>query len=294
MRSPFSVITPIRRKQADTVVALATYRGDCAEWLSQAITSILTQTFTDFILVVVIDGPIESGLQSIIDSASHKDERVAVIYSPVNEGLAASMNKAIDFVALLNPVFFFRMDADDIALPTRLEKQVNYLKTHKNVGVLGTNLVEVNEQGQHVGRRSMPSSHKKIVNILPRRCSLNHPTVAIRYELLIQRFRYDDSLQNTQDYFLWIEMAANGIVFRNLQEPLLEFRRVNDFFKRRGLSKSLNEFKARFFAMKMLRRFTITNLTYASLVLILRLMPSKVIKLAYKLDRKILEKLFKN
>lgn len=294
MRFPYSVITPIRRARADAIVALSTYNGDRADWLSQAVNSILTQTFEDFVLVIVIDGPVENSLQAIIDEASKRDERVAVIYSPSNQGLAASMNKAIEFVASLNPAFFFRMDADDISLPTRLEKQVNYLKTHKNVGVLGTSLIEVNEKGNKVGRRAMPSSHKKIVSILPRRCSLNHPTVAIRYELLLRGFRYDNELKNTQDYFLWIEMAANGIVFRNLQEPLLEFRRVNDFFKRRGLSKSLNEFKARFFAMKMLRRFTVTNLVYALLVLVLRMMPARVIKLAYKLDRKILEKLFKN
>ena len=71
-------------------------------------------------------------------------------------------------------------------------------------------------------------------------------------------------------------------------------RRVNDFYKRRGLTKSLNEFKARFIAMRKLHRYSVFNTVYALAVLGLRLMPARVVKWAYKFDRILLEKIVKH
>jgi hypothetical protein len=75
-----------------------------------------------------------------------------------------------------------------------------------------------------------------------------------------------------------------------LSDKLLKFRRVNDFYKRRGISKSLNEFRARFYAMKVLKKYSFGNIVYAFAVLGLRVMPGRVIKIAYKLDRYLLNK----
>lgn len=165
---------------------------------------------------------------------------------------------------------------------------------HQHVAVLGSGLTEVNEDGNKVGARVMPASHKQIIKMLPRRCTLNHPTVAIRYQVFEKGFRYDAHLKNTQDYFLWIELAKEGFVFRNLKDKLLDFRRVNDFYKRRGLSKSINEFKARFFAMWALKKMSPLNMVYALAVLLLRMMPPQMVKLAYKLDRLLLEKFLRH
>jgi len=107
-------------------------------------------------------------------------------------------------------------------------------------------------------------------------------------------FTYDARLMNTQDYFLWVTLASNGFIFRNLKDRLLKFRRVNNFYKRRGLSKSINEFRARVFAMVKLRQLNAYNLFYACSVLLLRLMPGKIVKLAYKLDRQLLDRFGKH
>jgi hypothetical protein len=123
---------------------------------------------------------------------------------------------------------------------------------------------------------------------------MNHPTVVFRYSVFEQGFKYRENLLNTQDYFLWIELSAAGFQFANLSEKLLRFRRVNDFYKRRGLQKTINEFKARMFAMRALNKFSISNLLYAISVLTLRLMPPIIVKFAYKLDRLFLEKYIKH
>lgn len=276
------------------IVAMAVYHQDCSEWVNQAIESIRQQIYRDFLFVVVIDGPVSPSLQASIMNHAQDDNRIVVVEGAVNRGLAACMNFAIDWSLSLKPKYFFRMDADDISVPNRLEKQISYLEKHAHVSVLGTGLEEINEQNEKVGARVMPLTNRQITRLLPRRCTINHPTVCIRCKVFIDGYRYDDSLRNTQDYFLWIELASRGYIFCNLKDKLLNFRRVNDFYKRRGLTKSFNEFRARLRAMRLLKRVTAYNLLYACLVLGLRMMPSAVVKMAYKLDRHLLEKFIKH
>ncbi|MBU3022097.1 glycosyltransferase [Aestuariibacter sp. A3R04] len=269
---------------------MSVYHNDVPQWLVQAVNSISRQTYGHFVFLIVIDGEVSKHISDILFELANRDERVFLARNTYNAGLAASMNFAIEWGLDKKFQYFFRMDADDISVNERLEKQIEYLSTHHRVSVLGTALTEINETGDKVGARVMPAFHKQILKVLPRRCSLNHPTVAFRYEIFMKGFRYDDSLMNTQDYFLWIKLAKEGVVFGNLKDRLLDFRRVNDFYKRRGLSKSLNEFRARLYAMRALKKMTLWNLLYACGVLVMRLMPAKLVKLAYKLDRKILER----
>lgn len=281
-------------QQVETIVAMAVYAGDNPLWIEEAINSILGQTYRTFLYFIVVDGDVSEAIMHSIDIARKSDERIVVLTNDNNIGLASSMNRAIALGMEYKAQYFVRMDADDISEQHRLQRQICYLKKHQSVHVLGSALTEINEQGVKVGARVMPASHKQIVRILPRRCSLNHPTVVIRYSVFHDGHRYQDSLKNTQDYFLWISLAAEGYIFRNLKDKLLRFRRVNDFYKRRGFSKSINEFKARLLAMTKLKQFSIFNIVYASSVLLLRLLPSWVVKLAYKLDRHLLERFGKH
>lgn len=273
---------------------MAVYHADNVAWLDEAISSVMTQDFHDFLFVIVIDGSVPIAILDTVLNAAKKDNRIVVAQNSMNSGLASSMNSAAEFGLTLEPQFFVRMDADDISEPNRLSRQICYMRKHSYIAVLGTGLTEVNENGDKVGARVMPASHKQIARILPRRCALNHPTVVIRYNVFRDGHRYDSSLMNTQDYFFWIKLASEGYVFRNLKDRLLKFRRVNNFYKRRGLSKSLNEFRARLYAIIKLKQFSLYNVAYAFGVLALRLMPGKLVKLAYKLDRHLLERFGKH
>lgn len=276
----------------ESVVAMAVYSEDRIEWLTEAVDSILAQDYTDFLFIIVIDGPISEEMKRYLMQVSQQHEQLLLAQSVANVGLSTCMNYVIDFVleTLKSVKFFFRMDSDDISIQHRLSRQVDYLQDNPSVSILGSSLVEVNEKGHIVGKRLLPRDHADIMHSLPRRCAMNHPTVVIRMSVFAAGFRYRSQLMNTQDYVLWIELCASGFIFANLPDILLKFRRVNDFYKRRGLSKSVNEFNARFFAMRKLNRFTLFNATYAVSVIILRLMPAKIIKLAYKVDRYVLNK----
>ena len=295
MINQFSVIhNENKETHVESIVAMAVYEADNARWLREAINSITGQTYTDFLFIVVIDGPVPEPITKALKDAAKCDDRIILARNSHNVGLASSMNSAIDFGLQFNPSYFVRMDADDISEEHRLLRQITYLNRHSNISVLGSALTEINESGKKVGARVMPASHKQITRILPRRCSLNHPTVVIRYNVFHDGHRYNGDLLNTQDYFFWISLASQGYIFRNLKDRLLKFRRVNNFYKRRGLSKSLNEFKARIFAITKLKQFSPYNFIYACGVLSLRLMPGKVVKLAYKLDRHLLERFGKH
>ena len=295
MNNQFPILhNHFKQKRIETIVAMSVYEFDDAKWLHEAIKSIQCQTYRDFLFVIVIDGPVPRELESVLLDAAGQDEQIVLLQNEENCGLATAMNLAIDFGLNYNPSFFVRMDADDVSESHRLARQIQYLKRHSNISILGSALTEVNEQGVKVGARVMPSSHRQIIRILPRRCSLNHPTVVVRYSVFHDGHRYDGKLRNTQDYFLWITLASKGYIFRNLKDRLLKFRRVNNFYKRRGLSKSLNEFKARIFAITCLKQYSFYNIAYACSVLTLRLMPGKIVKLAYKLDRHLLERFGKH
>ena len=295
MINQFSILhNENKKKHVESIVAMAVYQADNARWLKEAIESITSQSYTDFLFVIVIDGSVPDSIIKVLEAAARNDERVVLGQNSHNIGLASSMNSVIDFGLAFNPSFFVRMDADDISEEYRLLRQITYLKKHSNISVLGSALTEINESGKKVGARVMPASHKQIIRILPRRCSLNHPTVVIRYNVFLDGHRYNGDLLNTQDYFFWITLASQGYIFRNLKDRLLKFRRVNNFYKRRGLSKSLNEFKARIYAITKLKQYSPYNFFYACGVLSLRLMPGKVVKLAYKLDRHLLERFSKH
>ena len=291
MPKAFYFIEPVSlERRFESLVAMATFAGDEPDWLKSAIQSVVAQDYKDFIFVIVIDGPVSSKIERIVLSAAQADECVIVARTEINVGLSRCMNFVMDWCLPYHPKYFFRMDADDVSMPHRLSTQVAHLEKHNDIDVLGSALVEIDELGNKVGFRTLPSSHKKIRKMLTRRCSMNHPTVAMRYSVLEEGYRFRDDLRNTQDYFFWIELIANGIRFHNLQEPLLQFRRVNNFYKRRGLTKSINEFKARLYAMKALKRRRIRYMFYALAVLCVRCMPAPLVKLAYKFDRYVLNR----
>jgi glycosyltransferase involved in cell wall biosynthesis len=293
----FSFLTPTDLCGSfETVVGMAVYIGDRLEWVEQAINSVLQQTYQNFVYVIVIDGDINEDIYTYLCDVCRQNKNMILALNRTNSGLSSCMNFIVDWVLSEygETKYFFRMDADDISEKNRFSLQVGYLEEHPNISILGCALKEINEVGDVVGKRKLPVKHGDIVKFLPKRCSINHPTVAVRFKVFKDGFRYNKSLRNTQDYFLWIELAAAGYQFANLGAKLLQFRRVNDFYKRRGLDKSFNEFKARFYAMRVLKRYTVGNIVYAISVLLLRLMPSKVVKLAYKLDRFLLARKVKH
>ena len=199
-------------------VALSVYKN--AEYLAEALDSILAQTFADFELVIVDDGSTDQS-SAIIDRYTANDPRIRVIRQG-NQGLVASLNHII---AVARAPYIARMDGDDIALPERFARQVAFLDAHPDHGVIGTQIWTIDAQGH---RRSEPPvdhplSADVIAAALPTASPLCHPSVMMRRDVLKAAGGYRPAYRHCEDYDLWLRLAEQTRI-ANLPERLHLYR----------------------------------------------------------------------
>ena len=194
-------------------VIMPVYNGE--KYLEEAIDSILNQTFTEFKLLVLNDNSTDSTLD-ILQAYQKKDHRVEIINKTKNEGPANLRNEGIDraqseFIAL--------MDADDIALPTRFEKQLAVFKQQPNIGVCGTWFTFFGDKQKLIKHNETPEALK--VQFLSS-CGIGNPTVMFR-KSAIKSFRFEHQYVPAEDYGLWSEVIQETD-FYNIPESLLNYR----------------------------------------------------------------------
>ena len=192
-------------------VVMSVYNGEC--YLREAVESILNQTFTDFQFVIVDDGSADTTV-SILES--YKDARIRLLTNEQNLGLTRSLNRA-----LLHATgeFIARIDADDIALPERLSKQVAYLDAHPEVGLIGSAIWSVDVTGRRV-LKTVPTQDVIIRWCLLFSNCINHPTALFRRSLLERVGVYDSNIRYAQDYELWSRFSRMTRL-ANLPDPLV-------------------------------------------------------------------------
>lgn len=198
-------------------VILPVYNAD--RFLREAIESILCQSFTDFEFIIANDGSTDNSEDVIL---SHADDRIVYLKNDTNQGLIFSLNRMIDAAKGL---YIARMDADDVALPYRLEKQVEYMRRF-NPAVAATTVDLIDEAGKGLppwsdDRRNV--APEQIRRFLRRDNCIAHPSVLCNAELL-RIYRYRTRQKFSEDYDLWLRLAADGHVIRKMTEPLLRYR----------------------------------------------------------------------
>ncbi|WP_254279310.1 glycosyltransferase [Haloarcula marina] len=195
-----------------------------SKFLEDAINSILHQSYENFEIVIVSE-PSDDGTRSIIES--YDDHRVRGIHNESRIGLNRSLNKGLD---ACRGQFVARMDADDLAAERRLSKQVQFLSSHPDIGIVGSFCDKINDNGNICGIYRVPKSDTAI-----RWCALTknpfaHPAVMMRTSVLDEHdLRYQESKQQfaVEDYDLWIR-ALQYTKGWNIPEPLVKFRSTND------------------------------------------------------------------
>jgi glycosyltransferase involved in cell wall biosynthesis len=194
---------------------MAVYNAE--RYLNEAIRSILGQTYDDFEFVIIDDGSTDRS-PAMLKWFAEGDRRLNVHRQP-NSGLIASLNKAC---GLARGTYVARMDADDISLPRRFEKQVQYLDAHGEIGVLGTWIQDIGADGQPGPIWPLPTNPATIRWFLMFGNCLAHPSVMMRREL-IQRLAYRAEAVHVEDYDLWIRASSvTGVA--NIPEALLKYR----------------------------------------------------------------------
>lgn len=185
--------------------------------LKEAIDSILKQTLQDFEIIIINDGSIDQ-TKDIIEEYTGKSSKIKSIEHSKNQGLPISLNEGI---RVAKGKYIARMDGDDIAMPERFEKQVQFMEDHPEIGLLGT---AVESFGDKVGIRSFSSNPDRLKILLFFEFCFEHPTLMFRKEL-VERYHlyYDESLGLSEDLDLcWRFSLLTKIA--NLSDPLVRLR----------------------------------------------------------------------
>jgi len=194
-------------------VIMAVYNGE--KFLREAIESILNQTYANFEFLIINDGSTDLTEEIIL---SYSDLRIRYIKNETNLKLIASLNKGLD---LANGKYIARMDADDISLPKRLEKQVDFLEENQEIGVLGTGVKTIGLENNY--EVHFKQGHNQIRFELFFHNYLHHPTVMLRNDLIKKNKIYYENYLHAEDYALWIKLTEFTKI-DILPEILLNYR----------------------------------------------------------------------
>lgn len=204
-----------------TISVIMSVYNEPIEWLKLSIDSICHQTYKDFEFIIICDNPYNKENLSILNKYKQHDSRITLIVNNKNIGLTKSLNKGLE---IAKGKYIARMDADDISLPFRFEKQICYMESHPNTIVLGTNIIPF---GYHSFLRSFDFIKFTNDDIKAQMLLINpiaHSTVLIRKKILDQHvIKYDEAYLQSQDYRLWEQLLPYGD-FANLNEKLLYYR----------------------------------------------------------------------
>lgn len=214
----------LKNMEVKVSVIMCVYK-EPLEWLSESISSILNQTFTDLELIIVNDNPEGLHVKTFLDDYCKKDKRVTVINNVDNLGLAQSRNNGIK---IANGKYLAFMDADDISLPSRLQKQYQYLENNLDIDVLGTWAKVFNGHGKVIGffRNRVDPVYNKMGIMFA--TPLTNPTVMIRKSLLLENNIFlNPEFKNAEDYELWSRIVEIGAI-SNIPEFLLMYRRSDN------------------------------------------------------------------
>lgn len=198
-------------------VLLTVYNGE--RFIAQTLDSVLAQTFTDWRLIVVDDLSTDRTAE-IVEAYVARDPRILLVKGE-HKGIAAAAN--IGLMHVTAPLVA-RLDGDDIALPERLQVQLDYLQQHPDVLAVGSDVMLIDEHNKPLRRRKAPTGWEHIREILKTRNCMCHPSATIRTEALRRIGGYRDKFKNSLDYDLWLRISEIGKI-ENISQDLLLYRR---------------------------------------------------------------------
>lgn len=202
------------------VISVVLPAYNCEKFIGKAIQSVLHQTFSDFELIIINDGSTDNTEFAILEFA---DPRIVYIKNQTNKGLIFSLNRGIE---MAQGTYIARMDADDICLPERLDKQKNFLDQNKNISLVACTINFINEDDENKGVWKLDRqtiTEDQIRSKMPSENCLAHPTVMVRADIA-RELKYNERQKNIEDYDLWLRLLNRGHSFAKINEPLLRYR----------------------------------------------------------------------
>ncbi|HOK51408.1 MAG TPA: glycosyltransferase, partial [Bacteroidales bacterium] len=198
-------------KKTTPLVSVVMPVYNASSFIEESINSILQQTFSDFEFIIINDASTDNSRNII---SSYTDSRIRIIDNEQNLGVTRSLNKGIK---LARGKYIARMDADDIALSNRFEKQVAFLESNPDYGLVGA-YMQLLPSGAVV---RVPTTDEELKATMLFHNPFVHPAMMIRKSILVQhQLTYDESLSAAQDEDLWFRIAQYCKI-ANIPEVLL-------------------------------------------------------------------------
>lgn len=201
---------------------------NAATYLPAAIESILSQTFTRFEFIIIDDASTDNSWK-IIKKYARLDKRIRAYKNKINLGVSLTSNIAI---AHARCQYLARMDADDISVSNRFEKQLTYLQKHKKTVLVGGQCTLVNEQNQVIGTKSFPTNPQKVKNMMFWAVPTQQGYMMVNRSLLPKKFNwYEPSKRSAEEVDLYFQLIKYGDI-TNLPDNLYFYRQVEGSLSR--------------------------------------------------------------
>lgn len=249
---------------------------NCASTLQEALDSLYAQTFQNFEIILCEDGSNDNTYEiAKLNAENHSN--VILLRNNKNLGLNQTLNNCLE---VAQGEYIARMDGDDISLPTRFEKEVQFLDTHNEYAIVSTPMVYFDEQGEfgHGKGGNAPTINTFIYGTP--HC---HAPCMVRREayMKVGGYTVDKRLLRNEDYHLWMKMYACGYRGYNLDECLYAMRDDRNAIKRRNWTGRRNDMYAHWLACRTLH-LPLLGYIYCLKPLILFCMPNALYNYMHK------------
>lgn len=237
------------KKQGDNKfsVLMSVYKNDKPNQVEQAINSVyFDQTVKPEEIVLIVDGPVSEDLLKSISQKEKEINILKVFKQEENLGLGNTLNNGL---AKCQNEIVARMDADDISMPDRFEKELAELVS-KELDIVGSNIAEFcDDPNDIVACRVLPTDDDEIKKFMRQRCPFSHPSVMFKKSIVLKAGGYQH-LHYCEDYYLWVRMALAGAKMGNIDQNLVKMRINQDTYMRRSGKDYFNSHKTLFKFMR--------------------------------------------
>lgn len=216
-------------------IILPVYKKDKVEYLSRALESVLYQTYRNIHLYIGVDGPVGDDLHQSL-KLLERQNTVSAIWFEENRGLACVLNDLLDICFKEGYEYIARMDADDISMTDRFEKQMAFLENHPEIDVVGGAIEEIDENGKSRNKTIIyPEGPAECRKFFSKRNPHAHPAVLFRKSFFdkLGGKKYRPEYRQNQDTMLWYDGMMAGTQHANISDVVLNFRMTNAMFKKR-------------------------------------------------------------
>ncbi|WP_454938286.1 glycosyltransferase [Capnocytophaga gingivalis] len=264
-------------------VLISLYYKEKPQFLMECLESLKKQTLQATEIVIVFDGIITSELEEMVMQYT-SILPIKIIRLTKNVGLGKALNEGLKHCSYN---WIFRMDTDDICLPERFEKQVEFIKQHSDVVLFSGHIAEFSDDKTIItGYRKVPIGDKNIRKYALSRSPFNHMTVAFRKDIIEAVGGYQHHLF-LEDYNLWLRVIAQEYEVGNINEVLLLARAGSNMVARR---RGMNYIKGEWKLFDLKRKLKLQNIFSGFFIFFLRviprMLPTGILKALYKYLRK--------